>query len=305
MGTRGCLWGNNRYYIFEIMPNKIIDIIKERIEQNNIDATFLNAFFNEHLRAPIYMPIVLTTEAHIIRMRKNKNDLFNNVSDVTYPPADYSRNDRANLQGDPMFYGVLIDSPTDIPDIMSSILESSPGIFNLDNFGEGIVTESTWAINENFYLYALPVKEGFNIHPLSQIIYERWNEKKHKFPHEDVKIIEYMGELMSQKGDETIYKVTACFVKHILSTHPDLKGIIYPSVQSQGEGICVAINPNVVDDMMQCIKTQMLYYSKQDEKSAEVRTVAISSVGDNGFFHWEYKEGWSESMVKEIISRNN
>lgn len=286
------------------MPN-IIEILKERIDQNNIDDIFLNAYFNEHLRAPIYIPVVLTSEAHIVRMRKNEKDIFYEVSDVTYPPAEKSRNDRANLQGEPMFYGVLIDSPTDIPDIMSSILESSPRIFNLDNFGEGIITESTWEISEEIYLFALPIKEGFNSHPLSRIIFENWNEKKQQFPQEEVDLIEYMGELMSRKGDETTYKVTAHFVKQILSTHPDLKGVVYPSVQSQGEGICVAINPNFVDDMMQCVKTQMLYYSKQNEKSAEVRTVATSSVGDKGVFHWEYKEGVSEETVEEIINRNN
>lgn len=291
------------------MSNTLIEIIKGLIEQGSVSDSFLTSLYNKYIVSPVYIPLVMMRNiAKVIRTRTNNKieGIYYNVSQISYPPPEKARNDRANLAGDSMFYGVLIDSSTDVEAVGTSLLESNPGVFGVETEGCGIVTMGTWNVLDNFLLYSLPVKKEMSEkHSLAQMISDIWCSNKNRFSDNDISFMEYMGELMSESGNNIIYKVTANFVKYCLLTHPELKGIVYPSVQSQGEGMCAAIIPDAVNSNMRCIKSQMLYYSKTERIKASVETVATSSVLDDGTFNWNYKEGWSEEKVRGIINSNN
>ena len=122
------------------MSNNLIEILKGGIEQGSINDSFLTSFYNNYVISPIYIPLVMMgTIAKVIRTRTNNatDGIYNNVSQISYPPPEKAKNDRANLAGDPMFYGVLIDSSTDVEAVGTSLLESNPGVFGVETEGCG------------------------------------------------------------------------------------------------------------------------------------------------------------------------
>ncbi len=284
-----------------------IRLLKERIDQKSIDDSFLVSFYHEYLPVPVYLPIVMTDKLIIARIRKNnkENGVFSKVSDVSYPPANKARADRANVLGEPIFYGTLLESMTDEQGVATSVEEAASDFFNFDVGESVILTLSLWKVTDSFYTCALPMPETFSKkHLLANEIYEKWSSKKQDFPEDETSLIEYVGKIMSEKGDEAIYKATAQFVKHVLSTHPDLKGVIYPSVKFNGQGVCAAILPSTVNKCMSCYETQMLLCSRKEGNITNSKTIATARVENIKSLNWTYLDAWSEEKVTAVINNS-
>ena len=85
---------------------KEIEFVKKMIDLNQFESDMLLSILHSYGEDIALIPLLLLNNQKIIRSRINdKNDLFYEVSELSYPPVHcVTRTDRASLKGHPMFY---------------------------------------------------------------------------------------------------------------------------------------------------------------------------------------------------------
>lgn len=286
------------------MMIKSIDFLKNIVSLNNVDEAIMMDFLRNYFPVEIHIPIGLDSLARIIRIRKNDLEIYNSVDDITYPPAKNAKLNRANKLGTPMFYGTIVESPSDNNYFFTSMLESCSDMFEKDSKKEQIITMGTWNIIKPFHLFALPtINSSFQNDIIARGINNVWISKRKSFDYAEVELMEYIGKVFSMSGNNTIYTITSSIVNHILTINSSLKGVVYPSVKTNGNGICTAIFPTIADTCMKCVRAQMFYYIRNTEKDSTIYPVANSNVSGKEIV-WEYIDGWGKERVMNIINLN-
>lgn len=274
---------------------EIINTIRQMIDSNNVDTTLFDQYFSMY-KPQIVVPILIPKGERIIRVRINQDlKLFENIREFSYPPAEKSKLMRASLPGHPMFYGA-IDSKTPHSNKASTrittIFETSELLGSTNFSGCQIVTFSRWLLNDTIKAFSLPISENYDAYTYDAINIQNWwnNIFKHRADSTKCALSEYIGDLMAQKGRESIYKVTASFIYHILNDEDAYyQGVIYPTQKLNGEGTNIAITPQTVDNCCQlmCASTYLLVKQKEN---AELLKIADAQWDSNGKIKWLLKK---------------
>lgn len=283
---------------------KPIDLLKNMVSQNYVNDESMQNFIKRYFLAEIHIPISLTPPAKIIRIRKNEKGIYHLVSNISSPSKEKAKISRANRLETPMFYGVLDETYSYSHEITTSLLESCSDIFEKNSSNEYIITMGIWNVCKDFKLFALPTTTRLSHKSsVSKMIKDKWDSKRESFNGDEIELMEYIGELFAKPGTNAIYAITSNIVEHIMKKNSDLMGVVYPSVKNDGFANCVAINPTTVNSCMECVQAQMLFYTKLTEKNTIVTTVATTDVQNNNLA-WQYKKGWTEERVLNIIKSN-
>lgn len=198
------------------------------------------------------IPVLLLRNQKVLRTRPNGDDFFSYVHELSYPPAEYARTDRASLVGEPMFYASAFTKNANkthaYPRIVSA-LETITLLRCKGATGVKCMTQSVWDVNDNIHLFAFPFSEKYKC-ACEEIgmLKTGWETSlQESYSKESIEFFTYIGDLMAQPNTSCLYDVTATCVDYIL-THFNFEGVLYPSVPLEGEGLNVCIKPNVVDD---------------------------------------------------------
>ena len=269
-----------------------IDIIKQMIGSNSIDLTFLYNCFNAIEPPIIVIPLQIPKGRSIIRVRiNNSSNCFDDIGELSYPPSDKSRLMRASLPGHPMFYGSIY-SKTSNPDgafpRITALYETSEELRDPHFSGIQIVTFSKWRLNSTISVFALPISNNYREFTYDAINLQRNWDSLFK-PNIDVgkgTFSEFVGDLMAEKGSNSIYEVTANFICFILDNDEvGYQGIVYPTQQLDGKGLNIALTPSTVDAncQLEYASTQILVKNKMD---ATLFEVANAKWDANGHIRW-------------------
>lgn len=212
--------------------------------------------------------------SEIDRARLNKGDtLYNSIDDLGYikdkSVIDHFLTDygRANKPHQVMFYGAIKTSPIDKPR-MTAIAETSKLFQDKDGYnldGEKY-TISRWICNEEFFVAEIVfAEEAVKNNP----DIKRNFEKQIGFADElDENDIEFYKEFLifiseefarkTEKNDD--YKISVAYTNIILE-HPQVEGIIFPSVQTNYFGANIVVPTDTVDKYFKptVCSTQILY----------------------------------------------
>lgn len=197
------------------------------------------------------MPIKLFANQKILRTRKNEDDIFGYIYELSYPPKEYARTDRASLEGKPMFYASIFTKEVEkshaYPRIISA-LETIPLLRAKGTSGQNLITQSVWMIDEEVHAYSFPLSSQYK-RACSEIymLNSDWDKVlKNEYSEDSIEFFSFIGDLMAKPNESCIYDITATSIDFILE-HFDFDGVLYPSVQAEGQGMNICIKPDVVD----------------------------------------------------------
>ena len=234
--------------------NLSLDSIREvqkMLDTNVFDSNLLLQILNSFGEDIAVIPIMLLAEQKVLRTRPNKDDFFGYIHELSYPPAEFARTDRASLEGKPMFYASVFTKDTEktksLPRIVSA-LETIPLLKDIGASGVKVMTQSVWMVNEPIHAFAFPFSDKYK-RACSEIdmLNKGWNKTLiMNYSNESIEFFTYIGDLMALPQTSCLYDITATCVDYILSNF-NFEGVIYPSVPVEGEGMNICIKPAVVD----------------------------------------------------------
>lgn len=197
------------------------------------------------------MPIKLFANQKILRTRKNEDVFFGYIHELSYPPKEYARTDRASIEGKPMFYASIFTKEVEkshaYPRIISA-LETIPLLRAKGTSGQNLITQSVWMIDEEVHVYSFPLSSQYK-RACSEIymLNSDWDKVlKNEYSEDSIEFFSFIGDLMAKPNESCLYEITATCIDFILE-HYNFDGVLYPSVQAEGQGMNICIKPDVVD----------------------------------------------------------
>lgn len=246
----------------------------------------------ENIGSSFIVPILIFKDRHIVRCRENQGDeLFKHVRELSYPPANVTKLNRASLPKEAMFYGVYLEDEINgqMENIITSLIEATPEIFDPNFKGVKKYTISLWKTTEIIHVYAYYIDDTFkNLSELGMYIRENWKKvwQRDDVSQQEKQTTKEWGRLMATKGNEEIYSQTAKNTQFILCNTPSLEGVIYPSVNNKGKQLCIALKPDATDKALLFEKAIYFEYSKQSDDKEKSNTVAEACADLNGHLWW-------------------
>lgn len=197
------------------------------------------------------IPIKLFVHQKILRTRKNEDAVFGYIHELSYPPKEYARTDRASIEGKPMFYASIFTKEVEkshaYPRIISA-LETIPLLRAKGTSGQNLITQSVWMIDEEVHVYSFPLSSQYK-RACSEIymLNSDWDKVlKNEYSEDSIEFFSFIGDLMAKPNESCLYEITATCIDFILE-HYNFDGVLYPSVQAEGQGMNICIKPDVVD----------------------------------------------------------
>lgn len=231
-----------------------------------------------------------------VRQHSQENQLFKYRKDLSYPPKEKVKLARANMDGQPMFYGAVFsnfcinDNPR-----LTCLLETNKEVLDDTFVGKKDLTYSLWLNKREINLFVIPVFDSYP-HPAKDFewYYELWKElmKDDKINKEQIKVLKELSRHFSltgeKKEEENSYAYTADFTTHLFKTHPEIDGIIYPSVRlkEEGIGVNVAIRPEVIDDAFELKACSVCRYFKRNKRQQLILNYKHSRFRQNGKIYY-------------------
>lgn len=248
------------------------------LQLHEVDYNYIMELLKKSVRK-IPIPLAkLHQYATVDRARKNiGNNLFTSADQLTYIKDQnvidnyLTEFGRANKPHEPMFYGAIKSSVLDKPRA-TAIAETSklfqdPEGHNLE--GE-LYTISRWENkSEIIVVEVVFAAEAIKINPDIKKAFEKQTEFAREAGADDLEFytdfLIFISEQFARKTkSHNDYKIAAAYTELVLQ-HPDVRGVMFPSVQTGYMGVNIVFPPNVVDDNLELLfaTTHKLYKSQQ------------------------------------------
>lgn len=231
--------------------NKNIQAILNMLDSNTFQRGVLLDILESYGEDIALIPIKLFVHQKILRTRKNEDAVFGYIHELSYPPKEYARTDRASIEGKPMFYASIFTKDVEkshaYPRIISA-LETIPLLRAKGTSGQNLITQSVWMIDEEVHVYSFPLSSQYK-RACSEIymLNSDWDKVlKNEYSEDSIEFFSFIGDLMAKPNESCLYEITATCIDFILE-HYNFDGVLYPSVQAEGQGMNICIKPDVVD----------------------------------------------------------
>ena len=244
----------------------------------------------------------------IIRTRVNDTwEIFRNISEISYPPSESARLDRASLRGKPMFYGSVFthkDETIYLPRIIN-LTETSNFFKDHHSEGRQLLTQSAWINNRTLKLAVLPVSTTYKqpcdeVRHMQDEFYE--TAKKLGICVSDEAI--FLGDLFGHKNELNTYNMTAHLVDYILNESNDagyFDGVLYPSVPGEGLGMNLCIRPSLIDTgVVKCIGASLMLLIK-DKMDSKLSHLLDCDIADNGELLWRNSDVLNKAIQNPLL----
>lgn len=219
------------------------------------------------------------------------DEVFSSVFRISYKPAQFNNTfQRASTPDNTMFYGSVIPENVSQDEISYARITGAYEVAEVlrNNFdGENIVTFGKWYINETISLATIfdPMQEC-KIDYLCEVkesYLKSLSKESEEIQAKSLRYLKYLSSEFSKKvpnGQDHEYLISAIYTDILVKQGYD--GVLYPSVQAGGMGLCVAIHPNAVKKLILIAVLQAKVIKYQDslfvknEKSCRVEEGAIN-----------------------------
>ena len=183
--------------------------------------------------------------------------IFSTKVRISYKPKVYNKTHlRASTPENTMFYASVIpEGDLSLEEITSARIIGSSEIIDLlrENInGERLITFGKWEVQELISVITIfdPNKD-YNIKYINEIR-DKYNTKiltKDEVVKRD-ELLSFLASEFSKKvenGGNHNYMISSIFTQLVVNNGAD--GVLYPSVQSDGNGLCLALHPRVMDKL--------------------------------------------------------
>jgi len=206
------------------------------------------------------IPIVTTdfnTPKEIERAVNNTDNepVFNSKKRISYKPVELNTDFlRASTPGNTMFYASVVpEDELSQDEIKYGRIIGASEVVDLlreDKDGERLVTFGKWEVQNTISVMTIfdPNKD-YNVNYINKVrdFYNHQNLSTSDVKKRD-EVLSFLAEEFSKKVDKNEnYKYLISAIASELITNNCSDGILYPSVQSNGYGLCLALHPKVMD----------------------------------------------------------
>jgi len=243
--------------------NHVIKELKE-LDLKSATQTHVEFILSKIRKLPFFKHII-PSDSFFTRARQlNEGENFSTNEDLRYLPQwKNGKFQRASTPNGTMFYGVFIpnenintesDKPRAIVACEAVDFMRNP---KPQESAEATLVYGKWrTLKECKLAVILSLDESQNNNPYSKQtsqVYRNWIESKHQDYIEQTKLlIDYFTKEYSKfvpEDEHFNYKISGIFSEIIIRNNY-VDGIIYPSVKTDGKGLCVAIKPDFVNENM-------------------------------------------------------
>lgn len=266
-----------------------IFVIKQMLDNNSFNREQLLNILESFKDDIPLMPILLLKDQRVLRTRPNEEDVFGFIHELSYPPAEFARTDRASLSGSPMFYATAftknVNKTLAYPRIVSAI-EAMSLLRTKKMGGIKCMTQSVWYVKSPIHLFAFPFSNKYKrACEEIGILNDGWKScVLNHHSKESIEFFTYIGDLMAETNASCLYDITATCVDYILA-HFNFDGIIYPSVPVEGQGLNICLKPSVVDDNIEFADAVIEVIFKSGDQS-RIETIGQAKKIDKNSFEW-------------------
>lgn len=231
--------------------NKNIQAILNMLDSNTFQRGVLLDILESYGEDIALIPIKLFVHQKILRTRKNEDGFFGYIHELSYPPKEYARTDRASIEGKPMFYASIFTKEVEkshaYPRIISA-LETISLLRAKGTSGQNLITQSVWMIDEEVHVYSFPLSSQYKraCSEINMLNSDCKKVLKNEYSEDSIEFFSFIGDLMARPNESCLYEITATCIDFILE-HYNFDGVLYPSVQAEGQGMNICIKPDVVD----------------------------------------------------------
>lgn len=231
--------------------NKNIQAILNMLDSNTFQRGVLLDILESYGEDIALIPIKLFVHQKILRTRKNEDGFFGYIHELSYPPKEYARTDRASIEGKPMFYASIFTKEVEkshaYPRIISA-LETISLLRAKGTSGQNLITQSVWMIDEEVHVYSFPLSSQYKraCSEINMLNSDCKKVLKNEYSEDSIEFFSFIGDLMARPNESCLYEITETCIDFILE-HYNFDGVLYPSVQAEGQGMNICIKPDVVD----------------------------------------------------------
>ena len=244
----------------------------------------------------------LEKDSFIDRVRINKKDeIFKNIHSVSYIHnkdilEKYVDFGRANKPKQAVFYGSIISPEIEMARA-TAYLETSEIIQNLDNYKEieEVFTVSRWKVLKDIEILDVCFSnkitnksEYSNLSKKRQTKFINHFKLKKHYKEQNIFFSNEFARNDIRNSENYKYKISAAFANYIWE-NTKLKGITYPSVQSQYQGQNIVLLPEIVENYLELEKVTMFKFEKKEGENLPIDCFNdVLSFGKNFMdFTWE------------------
>jgi len=183
--------------------------------------------------------------------------LFTTKARISYKPKEFNKTHlRASTPDNTMFYASVIPegelSANEITNARIIGAVETVDLLRSNIVGERLVTFGKWQVQDKVSVITIfdPNKD-YNIKYINEVR-DKYNSQG--LSDEDVlkrdELLEFLAFEFSKKvenGESYNYMISSIFTELVVNHGAD--GVLYPSVQSDGNGLCLALHPRVMDKL--------------------------------------------------------
>jgi hypothetical protein len=181
--------------------------------------------------------------------------MFSTKARISYKPQEYNKTHlRASTPDNTMFYASVIpEGEICAEEITNARIVGATEVIDLlrENIdGERLVTFGKWQVQDLISVITIfdPNKD-YNVQYINDVR-DKYNEQilsKDDTEKRD-ELLKFLAAEFSKKvenGENHNYMISSIFSELVVNNGAD--GVLYPSVQSDGNGLCLALHPRVMD----------------------------------------------------------
>jgi hypothetical protein len=206
---------------------------------------------------PVFPIQPITNNFTVLRARPNRDNAsghWRKPNQISYikEKSNVLQCGRCNLREEVMFYGA-IGFPDNMQALMTVIFEISRRMRENPENLEEFYTFGKWRLKTP--IHCIPILYTDHVHKMPQIL--EMESRCRSFVINNFEdradlmtdILEFIGKKFSEEHTDSrrTYEITASFCSVLLELYPEMEAILYPSMKVDGDGVNIAILPEVVD----------------------------------------------------------
>jgi hypothetical protein len=220
------------------------------------------------------------------------------VIDLSYPPiTNKIKLQRCNYSEQQVFYGSIFSESSFTSTSFTAIQETIEETIKDEAIINFKATLSKWLIIEKPNLFILPFSKNsiekskiINVYKDTYMNFLTSTKFNTKYPFEEyLRLMFFISEMFIQKSrKENFYKLTSGFFNYISKLEGKRSGLIYPSANTEGAGLNIAIPiSHITERKIKCEGAMAYFIDRNPENVKEISIGYIPPyiyIDDNGEF---------------------
>ncbi len=310
----------NIEYMQKVESSKIVDVrpILKQLSELDLQADPYQEAVNlikQLGKTPVMIKNLNIGEV-IVRARpyKSGEKSFSQVSDLSYKPQKYNNTyQRASTPKRTIFYGGYTDQKSESYNLsenrFTGTLESMRWLADGTTNRMQRIAYGRWDVVSPISLAViLGSKDMKSNNPLMREIYREFEEFINCLPKKVKRNAIAIGEFFSEKFSDPVpsdanhflYLLSAIWAETCIDA--GVEGVLYPSVRTDGEGICVAICPDSCSKLQLKVVGEGIIYKKKKNTLMNNELYAIISEGQTSFTLKPVKPHW-KATLSQILEK--